>query len=181
MRCAAIPCHTSADIARQVRRWRELSHAFKHRRNLGRFLEPKRLNDGQRSITAARSCEPWNSLDKAIVGIREGTVDFDVFDQKKSALLHKLEERPKSGLIIPSRCEGASSSSLQERLLRSSVSTHQLIGQHAQWVVLSSRNHPCGLQHRQWSGFVVDPNILIFANRLALNSRNFTCQLLETL
>ena len=118
---------------------------FKHRWNLGNFLDPKRLNDGQRSITAARSCEPMvmlNSVDKASFDTQPGTVDFDVFDQRERALLYKLEERPKSGLIPPSRCECPHSSSLQERFFRPSISTHQMIDQRAQTVVSSSRTLP---------------------------------------
>ena len=37
-----------------------------------------------------------NSVEKAIVGICNQS-NFDVFDQRKRALLHKLEVRPKSG------------------------------------------------------------------------------------
>ena len=123
-----------------------------------------------------------NSLERAIVGVRDqGTVDFDVLDQRKRALLHKLEERPKSGLIIPSRCERPYSSLLQERLFRSSISTHQVIDQHAHSVVPSSRNHPCLLRHRQWPAFVAGFAVLLFASGLALSSRNFACQLPKTL
>ena len=57
------------------------------------------------------------------------------------------------------------------------MSTHQVIHHNA--VVSSSRNHPCGLRHRQWPASVAGPGVLLFAGGLA--SRNFACQLLETL
>ena len=129
-----------------------------------------------------RQQEAANHWAKAMVRARDqGTVDFDVFDQRERALLYKKEERPKSGLITPSRCKGSHSSSLQERLFRHSISTHQMIGQHAQTVVSPSRNHPCGLRHRQWPVFVAGLAVLLFASGLAMYSLNFACQLLETL
>ena len=84
-----------------------------------------------------------NSLDEATVRMRnQGSVD-DVVDQRDRALLFKFEERPKSGSVIPSRrC------SLQERFFRPSISTHQMLDQHAHTVVSSSRNHPCGNWHK---------------------------------
>ena len=84
-----------------------------------------------------------NFLDKAIVRIRnQGPVDFNFFDQMERAFLSKFEELSKSGLT-PSRFF-----SLQEQFFRPSISTHQMTDLHAQAVVSSSRNHPCGLRHR---------------------------------
>ena len=92
-----------------------------------------------------------NSMEKAIVRIRnQSTVDSDVFDQRERALLSKFEERPKSGLMIPSCCECPHNSSVQERFFRPSISTHPVIDQIAQAVVSSSRNYLCGLRHRYW-------------------------------
>ena len=45
-------------IARQMRAGVCCRHPFRHKWNLGSFLDAFRLNDGQRSITAARSCKP---------------------------------------------------------------------------------------------------------------------------
>ena len=83
-----------------------------------------------------------NSWDKAIIRIRNsGTIDFDVFDQMERALLAKIEELSKSGLMIPSRCECPHSSSLQERFFRPSISTHhEMIDRDAQAVMSSSRS-----------------------------------------
>ena len=62
-----------------------------------------------------------NSLDKALVRLRhQGTVDFDVFEQRERAVLYKFEECPKSGLVIPSCCECPHSFSFQERFFRPS-------------------------------------------------------------
>ena len=55
----------------------------------------------------------------------QAPVGFDVFDWRDRALLYKLEERPKSGLIILLCCKCPHSSSLQERFSRLSISTHQ--------------------------------------------------------
>ena len=56
-----------------------------------------------------------------------------------------------------------------------------IVEQHAQTVVPTSRNHPCGLRHRQWPVFAAGFGVLPFASGLALYSRNFACQLHETL
>ena len=49
---------------------------------------------------------------------------------------------------LTTRDEGFQSSSLPERLFKLSISTHQMIDQHAQTVVSSSRKHPYGLLQR---------------------------------
>ena len=51
--------HARAGIARPVRAGVSCRQPFKHRRNLGNFLQQKMLNDGQRSVTAGRRCERW--------------------------------------------------------------------------------------------------------------------------
>ena len=78
--------------------------------------------------------------------------------------------RSSVGLINPSHCEVSRSSPLQEHLLQLSISTHQMIDQHAQTVVSTSRNHQCGLRNRQWPAFVADPAVLLFVSGLALKS-----------
>ena len=118
-----------------------------------------------------------NSLNEANVGIRDqGTLDFDVFDQRMRALLNKLEETFQD----LQRCDCPRSSSLQVRFLRPSISTPQMIDQQAQAVVSSSRHHPCGLRHKSWQVFVAGFAVLLSASGLALCSRNFACQLSET-
>ena len=96
-----------------------------------------------------------NSQDKATVHIRNSdNVDFDVFDKVERALLYTLEEIAKSGLMTPSSCECPHISSLQERFF-------QVIGGDV-------------LSGDRWA-------VLLFASGLASNSRNFACQLVETL
>ena len=57
--------------------------------NIHNLLDPNRLSDSQRSITAARSCERWvvlNFQDKAIAQIQNsGIFDFDVLVQVERA------------------------------------------------------------------------------------------------
>ena len=65
----------------------------------------------------------------------------------EGALLHRFEERPKSGLVVASCCECPNSSSFQERFSRPSISTHQMIDQHAQTVVSPFRVMAC---FRRW-------------------------------
>ena len=79
--------------------------------------EPTRLDDGQRSITVARSCEPWmlSSLEKAFVGIRnQGSVDLHVFGKRKCALPPEFEERSERILVTSSCREGPHSSPFQD-------------------------------------------------------------------
>ena len=85
---------------------------------------------------------------------------FDVFDERERAHLHTLEKRPKRGSINSSSCEGSHSSSLLERLYQRSTSTHQNDSGPFSSLVLLSSSLPAGL---------------------ALDSRNFACQLLEGL
>ena len=90
------------------------------------------------------------SQDKAICRVRDqGTVDFDVFDQKERSLFHLLEERPKRGLTCSSCSESSHSSLLQEQLFQHFISTDRLIGRFAQMVVSTSRNDPCVSRQRQ--------------------------------
>ena len=112
-----------------------------------------------------------SSLEKAIVGIRDqGTVDFDVFDQRERAFLHEFEERPNSGLIIPSRCEGSYSCSFQERLLSLDTSNDRPVFAYGGVATQT-----------QWPVVVAGFAVSLFASRLASYSRNFVCQVLETL
>ena len=46
----------------------------------------------------------------------QGTVDFDVCDQKKCPFPHEFEKQSESSLKSTSRCEGSYNSSIQERL-----------------------------------------------------------------
>ena len=101
--------------------------------------------------------------------------------REEHVLLHTLAERPKHGLVKPSHCERPHSSSLQGHSFQLSISTRQMIDQHTQRTVSSSRNHPCGLRHRQRPASVAGPVVLLIASGLALYSRNFACQLLEIL
>ena len=108
-----------------------------------------------------------NSLYIAIVGLRDqDTVDSDVFDQRTRALLHKHEERPKNGLIIPSRRESPYSSSLQERLSFDRLAC----------AIGGGRPETTrALGHKQWPACVAGFAVLLFVSGRAF------CQLLETL
>ena len=79
---------------------------------------------------------------------------------EERALLYKFDERPKSGFMIPSRCECLTA--LQERFSRTSISTHEMIDHYAETEVSSSRHW-----HKQWHVFVADFAVLLFANGLA--------------
>ena len=63
--------------------------------------------------TSPQQEEAMNSLEKAIVGVRnQGTVDFAVFDQWMRVFLHDFEECSENSVVIPSRCEGSHSPSI---------------------------------------------------------------------
>ena len=109
-------------------------------------VDPKRLNDGQRSITKLRTIVIQNSLSQA---------------HGEHTLHHTFQERPNHRLMNSSCSEGFHNSSLQEQLLQLSISTHQMIHQHARTLVLTSRNHPCGLGHRQLPASVAGPAVLL--------------------
>ena len=102
--------------------------------------------------------------------MRPGQSRFRRLRPEGPTFLHTLEERPKRRSINLSCCEGSHSSSLQEQLLQLlqlSISTHHMVDQRAQTVVSTSRNHPCGLRHRQRPAFVAGPAVILFASELS--------------
>ena len=91
----------------------------------------------------------------------------------------KFEERPKSGLIIPSCCEPHSSSPggilptfhLNTSNDRPACANGGVVAQ----------TLPVRTSSREEGALVAGFAVLLFASGLALHSRNFACQLLETL
>ena len=65
-------------------------------------------NDPSRQQEAANHGDAEFPGQSSFSSTRPGTVDFDVFDQRKGALQDKLEERPKRSLQKSSCCEGFS-------------------------------------------------------------------------
>ena len=92
---------------------------------------------------------------------------------------HTLKERSNRCLMNPTWSEGFQSSSLQDQVFQHTISTHQMIDLHAQTVDIQVL--PVRTSALAWPAFVVGPTVLLFATRLALDSRNFAGRLLETL
>ena len=115
-----------------------------------------------------------NSLNTGIVGIRnQGTVDFDVFDQRERVLLHNFEEFFQEWFVRMTSQLFASGANLPNVHLDTS---HYRQARAGGGVVV--QKPPVRTSAQVIVAGFAD---LLFASRLAQHSRNFACQLIETL
>ena len=133
-----MPSHTDVRIARRVSASVTFRHTFNQRRNLGSLLDAKRPNDSQRSITPARSSEPYGDAELPGQSNRSNTQPAL---RRFRRLRHDGARAPLKNLRnVPKWFDDSVALRVSSQLFAPGAilltfhSTHQMVDQHAQAV-----------------------------------------------